>query len=81
METRTRASRLVAAVAVVLVLAALPGCGKKPADNATGSTDTVQSTTTQTGTTATETGGGAPVTTTTTTTTTATGTADATGTR
>ena len=79
METRTRAWTLVA----VLVLAALPGCRKKPVDSAVGSTDTVQSTTAQTtGTTVTETGGGTPVTTssttgtaaTTSTTTTATGT-------
>lgn len=73
METKIRASTLI--VAVALVLAALPGCSKKPADNAVSSTDTVQSTAAQTtGTTATETGGGTPVTTTTATTTTKTST-------
>jgi len=92
MQRRTRASSLVAAVAVALVLIALPGCRKKPAESAVGSTDTIQSTTPQTtGTTATETGGGTPVTTssatgttatsaTTATAATSTGTAGATGT-
>jgi len=64
MQTRIRASSLVAAVAVALVLAVIPGCRRKPADTAVGSTDTIQSTAPQTtGTTATETGGGPPVTT------------------
>jgi hypothetical protein len=61
---RTRASLLVAAAAVALVLAALPGCSRKPKETTAGSTDTIQSTAPQTtGTTATETGGGPPVTT------------------
>lgn len=89
MQTRTRASSLVAAVAVALVLAALPACSRKAKESTAGSTDTIQSTTPQTtGTTATETGGGPPVTTsnatgtavTTDTTATTTGPAGATGT-
>jgi len=64
MQTRTRASSLVAAVAVALVLAVIPGCRRKPAETSVGSTDTIQSTAPQTTcTTATETGGGSPVTT------------------
>lgn len=63
MQTRIRASSLVAAVAVALVLAVLPGCKRKPLETSVGSTDTIQSTPQTTGTTATETGGGPPVTT------------------
>lgn len=72
---QNRASSLVAAVAVALVLVAIPGCKRKPVESTVGSTDTVQSTPQTTGTTATETGGGPPVTTSS-----ATGTAGATGT-
>lgn len=82
MQRRIRASSLVAAVAVALVLVTLSGCAKKPAESSAGSTDTIQSTTAQTtGTTATETGGGLPVTTSSATATTATtGTTTTTGT-
>lgn len=88
MQRRTRASSLVAVVAVALVLVPLHGCRRKPAETVVGSTDTIQSTTPQTtGTTATETGGGTPVTTSSATgtaaapaTTATTGTAGATGT-
>src|SRR5947199_10818301 len=63
MQTRIRASSLVAAVAIALVLAVLPGCKRKPVETSVGSNDTIQSTPQTTGTTATETGGGPPVTT------------------
>ena len=72
MQRKTRASSLVAAVAVALVLLAIPTCKRKPAETSVGSTDTIQSTPQTTGTTATETGGGKPVTTTSATSTTAT---------
>jgi hypothetical protein len=62
MPMKSRAPRFAAAVAVALVLAALPGCNRKPKETTTGSTDTIQSTSAPTtGTTATETGGGPPV--------------------
>jgi len=64
MHRRIRASSLVAAVALALVLLAVPTCKRKPAETSVGSTDTIQSTPQTTGTTATETGGGKPVTTT-----------------
>ena len=72
MQRKTRASSLVAAIAVALVLLSVPTCKRKPAATSVGSTDTIQSTPQTTGTTATETGGGKPVTTTSTTATTGT---------